>query len=152
MVGVKLLTVVGNFVLPPLSITVFRPHQIKGKVVGASVWQVVSMLNHSVFISAHLLHFSGFALFVFVVPANSVVWSASSPTPRHMARLFCACWWSAAGGPWVHRQLAARDRGKATESHALVVRRNATASVQSPTCHWLSTSVWAAPCTSHLWP
>ena len=34
--------------------------------VGASSWQVVLMLNHSAFISAHLLYCSCFALFVFV--------------------------------------------------------------------------------------
>jgi hypothetical protein len=57
-----------------------------GKVVGASSWQVVSRLNHSVFISAHL-YCSGFALFVFAVSARlrtiSVVWSASLPPTPH---------------------------------------------------------------------
>jgi hypothetical protein len=62
----------------------FSTHPAKGKVVGAWSWQVVSMLNHWAFISAHLLFFSGFTLFVFVPQARlqicSVVWSASPLT------------------------------------------------------------------------
>ena len=41
--------------------------------VGASSRQVVSMLTHSAFISAHLLYFSGFPLFVFFSPPISQV-------------------------------------------------------------------------------
>ena len=44
----------------------FSTHPAKGKVVGAWSWQVVSMLNHWAFISAHLLFFSAVLLYLFL--------------------------------------------------------------------------------------
>jgi hypothetical protein len=76
--------------------------------------QVVSMLSHSAFISAHFFYFSGVALFVFVHQArlqtSLVVWSAPLPGPSHGAavlRVLMVCCRRSVGastacssGPW----------------------------------------------------